>query len=421
MAGQNWLSLGLLSDAPDGGSLETHRLRLGDDKKLVFRAVSPIIDSAGCKSSGEDPPESFVHHPSDSMEPPGNTRKCHDVLITDCHRCCHDITPKLCGMRTASIIVGATSPSRIAPTRRPALGALTVAAIPMPADCMIKEPSVVTSSQFGEHLRIAAIVPCYNEEASVALVVADLIAAVPGIQVYVYDNNSSDRTSEVAAAAGAIVRREERKGKGNVVRRAFADVDADVYLLIDGDDTYEAAAAPQMIEMLLSGPYDHVLGCRADDPAQTAYRPGHAQGNRMFNRLVGSLFGERVTDMLSGYRVFSRRFVKSFPALSSGFEIETELTVHSMALRVPQREVAVGFKDRPEGSESKLNTFSDGFKILWLITRLFAHERPFAFHGFLAALSMLFAVIFGIPVIVSSSIPAWFPGSRQWCLPPRSR
>ncbi|MHA3684266.1 glycosyltransferase [Leucobacter sp. HY1910] len=214
-----------------------------------------------------------------------------------------------------------------------------------------------------------------------------------------YDNNSADRTAEVAAAAGAIVRREERRGKGNVVRRAFADIDADVYLLIDGDDTYEAAMAPAMIEKLLSGPYDHVLGCRVDDPTQTAYRVGHAQGNRMFNSLVGWLFGERVTDMLSGYRVFSRRFVKSFPALSAGFEIETELTVHSMALRVPQCEMPVGFKDRPEGSESKLNTFSDGFKILWLIARLFSHERPFAFHGLIATISMVLALIFGLPVI----------------------
>lgn len=242
--------------------------------------------------------------------------------------------------------------------------------------------------------------PCFNEEASVAQVVGDLRAAVPGITVYVYDNNSSDRTAEIAASAGAIVRREERKGKGNVVRRAFADIDADVYLLIDGDDTYDASAAPLMIETLLSGPYDHVLGCRSDDPEQTAYRPGHAQGNRMFNRLVGGLFGERVTDMLSGYRVFSRRFVKSFPALSAGFEIETELTVHSMALRVPQREVAVGFRDRPDGSVSKLNTFSDGFKILWLIAKLFAHERPFAFHGLVAGVSMVLALIFGIPVVV---------------------
>ena len=196
-------------------------------------------------------------------------------------------------------------------------------------------------------VRIAAIVPCYNEEAAVGTVVTDLKNAVPGIEVYVYDNNSTDRTAEVAQAAGAIVRKETRKGKGNVVRRAFADIDADVYVMIDGDDTYDASAAPEMIDLLVRENLDHVLGCRVDDKDNSAYRPGHAQGNKMFNSLVGFLFGDTVTDMLSGYRVFSRRFVKSFPALSREFEIETELTVHSMALRVPQAEYGVGFKDRP--------------------------------------------------------------------------
>ncbi|MEO8750057.1 MAG: glycosyltransferase, partial [Allobranchiibius sp.] len=210
-----------------------------------------------------------------------------------------------------------------------------------------------------EGLRIAAIVPCYNEEVAVGQVVKDLLAAVDGIVVYVYDNNCSDDTVRVATEAGAVVRSESRKGKGNVVRRAFADIDADVYLLIDGDDTYDASAAPQLIETLLSGPYDHVLGVRTDNPDATAYRPGHASGNRLFNRLITALFGEPVTDMLSGYRVFSHRFVKSFPALAREFEIETELTVHAVNLRVPQIEVPVGFKDRPEGSESKLRTYHD--------------------------------------------------------------
>ena len=213
-------------------------------------------------------------------------------------------------------------------------------ALPVAPDVGVKEFKV----------RIAAIVPCYNEEAAVGTVVTDLKNAVPGIEVYVYDNNSSDRTAEVAAAAGAIVRKETRKGKGNVVRRAFADIDADVYVMIDGDDTYDAAAAPGMIDLLVRENLDHVLGCRVDDKDNSAYRPGHAQGNKMFNSLVGFLFGDTVTDMLSGYRVFSRRFVKSFPALSREFEIETELTVHSMALRVPQAEYGVGFKDRPAGS-----------------------------------------------------------------------
>ncbi len=261
---------------------------------------------------------------------------------------------------------------------------------------------------------IAAIVPCYNEEQTIAAVVKDLKAAVPGITVYVYDNNSSDATVEVAAKAGAIIRNENRQGKGNVVRRAFADIDADIYLLIDGDDTYDVASAPAMIRALVEGPYDHILGCRVDHKEASAYRFGHASGNRMFNLLVGFLFGEPVTDMLSGYRVFSRRFVKSFPALSRGFEIETELTVHAMALRVPQKEMPVGFSDRPEGSFSKLNTFRDGFRILWLIARLFTHERPFGFFGTISALSTVAGLALGIPVILefaSSGLVERFPSA----------
>ncbi|MFC6705351.1 glycosyltransferase [Flexivirga alba] len=246
---------------------------------------------------------------------------------------------------------------------------------------------------------IVAIVPCFNEEAAVAKVVTDLRAAVPEMEVYVYDNNSTDRTAEVAREAGAIVRTESRKGKGNVVRRAFSDLDADIYLLIDGDDTYEAAAAPQLIDALIAGPLDHVLGTRVDNNEVSAYRPGHELGNKAFNRLVGSLFGEPITDMLSGYRVFSRRFVKSFPALSREFEIETELSVHSMNLRVPQAEVPVGFKDRPEGSESKLRTYHDGFRILKLIGRLVQHERPLLLYGVLATCFALVGLALGIPVV----------------------
>ena len=252
-----------------------------------------------------------------------------------------------------------------------------------------------------DDLVIAAIVPCHNEAAAVGKVVADLQAAVPGITVYVYDNRSTDGTDVVARQAGAVVRYEERKGKGNVVRRAFSDIDADVYLLIDGDDTYDAFAAPHMIELLLDGPYDHVLGVRTQpDEAASAYRPGHEAGNKAFNRLVSLLFGLPVTDMLSGYRIFSRRFVKSFPAVSKEFEIETELTVHSMNLRVPQREVEVGFRDRPEGSESKLNTVRDGVKILTLIGHLIRHERPLAFHGVLGAVLAVVAVVLTVPLLV---------------------
>lgn len=251
-------------------------------------------------------------------------------------------------------------------------------------------------------LRIAAIVPCHNEEAAVGQVVTDLRAAVPGMDIYVYDNRSTDRTIEVAQAAGAIVRREEVKGKGNVVRRAFADIEADVYLLIDGDDTYDAYAAPRMIDTLLSGPYDHVLGVRKQT-TESAYRPGHSTGNKLFNKLVTTAFGTPVSDMLSGYRVFSRRFVKSFPAVSREFEIETELTVHSMSLRVPQTEVPVDFKDRPEGSESKLNTYRDGFKILSLIFQLIRHERPLAFHTITAGVVAVVALILGIPLVFEFS------------------
>jgi glycosyltransferase involved in cell wall biosynthesis len=246
---------------------------------------------------------------------------------------------------------------------------------------------------------IAAIVPCHNEVAAIGTVVADLKAAVPGIIVYVYDNLSTDGTDEAARAAGAIVRYENTKGKGNVVRRAFSDVEADIYLLIDGDDTYDAFAAPRMIDELVSGPFDHVLGVRKQI-TETAYRAGHEAGNKAFNRLVSNLFGTPVNDMLSGYRVFSRRFVKSFPAVSREFEIETELTVHCMSLRIPHVEVEVGFKDRPEGSESKLSTYRDGFKILRLIAQLVRHELPIAFHGALGSLVILVAVILGIPVIV---------------------
>jgi glycosyltransferase involved in cell wall biosynthesis len=247
--------------------------------------------------------------------------------------------------------------------------------------------------------RIVAIVPCYNEEAAVAKVVADLSNAVPGITVYVYDNNSTDETAFVAAKAGAVVRTERLKGKGNVVRRAFADIDADIYVLIDGDDTYDATATPTMIAALRAGPLDHVLGCRQLAAEKGAHRPGHELGNRMFNHLVGVLFGQPVTDMLSGFRVLSRRFVKSFPALSREFEIETELTVHTMNLRVPQAEIPVGFRDRPDGSESKLRTYHDGFRILRLIAQLLQHERPVVFYGLVSAVIAILGLILGIPVV----------------------
>ena len=248
-------------------------------------------------------------------------------------------------------------------------------------------------------LRVVAVAPCLDEEAAIAQVVADLRHHVPGIEVFVYDNGSTDRTAQVARAAGARVRTEGEPGKGNVVRRAFADLDADVYLLIDGDDTYEVADAPGMIETLLSGPYDHVLGVRRQ-MADGAYRPGHESGNQFFNRLTSFAFGSPVGDMLSGYRIMSRRFVKSFPALSRQFEIETELTVHALNSRVPQIEVPVGFRDRPAGSESKLRTYHDGLRILGLFSRLLVHERPVLVSGLVSAVLALAGLLLGIPLVV---------------------
>lgn len=250
-----------------------------------------------------------------------------------------------------------------------------------------------------EEFRVAVIVPCHNEELTVGTVVTDLRKALPAAEIYVYDNNSTDETSRVAAEAGAIVRTERRKGKGNVVRRAFADIEADVYLMIDGDDTYDASAAPRLIETLVSGPLDHVVGVRVDTNEDGSYRPGHAMGNTAFNKVTTLMFGEQVSDMLSGYRAFSRRFVKSFPANSQEFEIETELTIHASNLRVPQAEVPIGFKDRPEGSESKLRTFRDGFKILGLLGHLLLHERPLLVCGYAGLLSALVGLVLGIPVI----------------------
>ena len=250
-----------------------------------------------------------------------------------------------------------------------------------------------------DFVRIAAIVPCHNEERAVGKVVCDLKAALPQVDVYVYDNDSTDGTVAAAEAAGAQVRREPLRGKGNVIRRAMADLDADIFLMIDGDDTYDASAAPEMVRTLLEGPYDQVTGVRVAR-IDGAYRSGHELGNRMFNRVVSVIFRRPVTDMLSGYRVFSRRFVKSFPAISRAFEIETELTVHAINTRVPQAEVAVGFKDRPKGSASKLHTYHDGFSILRMITRLLHHERPLALYSTISAAILLFSLGISIPVVV---------------------
>ncbi|WP_369124132.1 glycosyltransferase [Jiangella anatolica] len=248
-------------------------------------------------------------------------------------------------------------------------------------------------------LGIAVIIPCHNEAVAIAGVVTDIRAALPDADIYVYDNNSTDATVHEALAAGAIVRTETRQGKGNVVRRAFADIDADVYLLIDGDGTYDAAQASVLVEALLTGPYDHVVGVRAHVD-EAAYRPGHVLGNRALAGVVGTLFGRQITDLLSGYRAFSRRYVKSFPALSREFEIETELTIHSLQLRVPVTELPVGYRERPAGGESKLRTYRDGWRILRSIIEITRHERPALFHGALAGVFALIAALLGLPVIV---------------------
>jgi hypothetical protein len=248
-------------------------------------------------------------------------------------------------------------------------------------------------------VRIAVLVPCYDEEAAIDKVVRDFRAALPTARIYVYDNNSTDRTAEVAAAAGAVVRRERLQGKGNVVRRMFADIEADVYVMVDGDDTYDAASAPRLVDALFDEGADLVNGVRIAPDAGEAYRPGHRLGNLALTGMVAWLFGDRVRDMLSGYRVFSRRFVKSFPALSSGFEIETELTVHALELRMAVAHVETPYKERPPGSVSKLRTFRDGFRILGTIGRLLQRERPLAFYGAIGAVLAVTSVILALPLL----------------------
>ncbi len=249
-------------------------------------------------------------------------------------------------------------------------------------------------------LRIAVLVPCYNEEAAVATVVADFRKALPAATIYVYDNNSKDRTIAVARAAGAEVRSETHQGKGHVVRRMFADIDADVYVLVDGDATYDAPSAPAMIEKLLSEHLDMVVGLRVDQSV-AAYRPGHRTGNWMLTSFLASVFGQAFKDILSGYRVFSRRFVKSFPVLSDGFEIETELSVHALELALPVAEIATPYYARPEGSFSKLNTWRDGFRILGTILRLYRTEKPLRFFTGIGVFLMLVSIGLAIPVVIT--------------------
>ena len=248
-------------------------------------------------------------------------------------------------------------------------------------------------------LEIAVLVPCFNEAAAIAKVVADFRAALPAATVYVYDNNSTDDTSAVARAAGASVRRETRRGKGNVVRRMFQDIEADIYVMVDGDDTYDASVAPQLVARLVDDNLDMVVGKRIETH-EAAYRAGHRLGNQVLTGLVRWLFGAQIDDMLSGYRVFSRRFVKSFPSFSREFEIETELTVHAMQMRMPVAELDTNYKERPPGSVSKLRTFRDGWRILLTITNLMRNERPLMFFSLVSLVIAAIAVALGIPVVL---------------------
>ncbi|HZG10052.1 MAG TPA: glycosyltransferase family 2 protein [Allosphingosinicella sp.] len=249
-------------------------------------------------------------------------------------------------------------------------------------------------------LRVAVLLPCYNEEAAIAQTVAAFRAALPAATIYVYDNNSSDRTAEVAAAAGAFVRTERMQGKGHVVRRMFADVEADIYIMADGDATYDASAAPALLARLLDERLDMVVGARKSEVEQ-AYRRGHRLGNRLFTGILASLFGRTFTDIFSGYRVFSRRFVKSFPALARGFETETEISVHALELAMPVGEIVTAYGARPEGSVSKLSTYRDGWRIMKTILHLFRIERPVLFYGGFAAFLTGLALVLAVPLILT--------------------
>jgi glycosyltransferase involved in cell wall biosynthesis len=263
------------------------------------------------------------------------------------------------------------------------------------------EPVSVTAELCDiEHYKVAVLVPCHNEEIAIAHVVKSFRTSLPKAAIYVYDNNSNDRTSEVARAAGASVRREPRQGKGYVVRRMFADVDADIYVLVDGDGTYDASSVRSMLERLIGSGLDMVVAVRVDRE-RAAYRRGHRIGNHLLTGFIAIVFGSTFSDMLSGYRVFTRRFVKSFPVLSGGFEIETELTVHALELNLPVAEVKTPYYARPKGSVSKLSTWQDGTRILWTIIRLYKSERPFAFFALIGAVLTATSIVLAIPIIMT--------------------
>jgi glycosyltransferase involved in cell wall biosynthesis len=265
---------------------------------------------------------------------------------------------------------------------------------------MLTKASADSQTGLLDGYRIAVLLPCHNEEAAVAEVVDAFRAALPAATIYVYDNNSTDRTIDVAQAAGAVVRTERHQGKGYVVRRMFADIDADIYVLADGDATYDAPSAPAMIARLIEEKLDMVVGARVHRE-EAAYRRGHQTGNRLLTRFVTNIFGHSFSDMLSGYRVFSRRFVKSFPVLSGGFEIETELTIHALELELPVAEVDTPYYARPKGSASKLNTWRDGFRILGSIFQIYRSERPLPFFSAIAIALAAIAIALAIPIVIT--------------------
>ena len=250
----------------------------------------------------------------------------------------------------------------------------------------------------GRSPSIALLIPCHDEEVTIAGVVSAFHKALPGARIYVYDNNSSDRTAELARAAGAIVRQEAQQGKGHVVRRMFRDIDADWYVMVDGDDTYDATIAPQMLLLAQQGPFD-LVNCIRRETTLTAYPGGHRRGNRMLTDAVRFIFGDRVRDMLSGYKVFSRRFVKSFPVLAGGFDIEAELTIHALELSMPVAHVEGDYKGRPAGSKSKLRTYRDGWRILMLIAGMIRHERPMPFFGLISGVLAVVSLALAAPII----------------------
>lgn len=248
--------------------------------------------------------------------------------------------------------------------------------------------------------KVAILIPCYNEALTIARVISDFKLALPQADIYVYDNNSNDGTSDKAVSAGAIVRKESRQGKGNVVRRMFRDVEADFYIMVDGDDTYDASLAPKMVEMAKDGPFD-LINCIRNETEYEAYREGHRFGNWLLNASVESIFGSYSQDMLSGYKVLSRRFVKSFPVISNGFDIETELTVYALELSMPIQHILGSYRARTEGSQSKLNTYQDGWRILMMILKLARHERPLIFFGVLSVALSILSLILAEPIMMT--------------------